>query len=272
MSVGKIAVLRSPLEALVQGLEAADVPSPFAGERWKGYRGANGGVFHAAALDGGALVVPFGLFETREDVALAVRGVLGPALDRHDEARGLFISDADAPPEGAYGAAVEGAGAFVTVPPPDDSRLAKEAGWSFAAAASAFSSPEAKKRVEEHTDADPFAAAASALDSKLAARDDRGALRRTLSVALQHDLEHDAGKAPAGGEDERVLEQAAEQLLRAVSPSASPTPAPDKIDEMEKVLRNVVDKDLARPEVIDVSKVPQAEGGDETEESKAETD
>lgn len=252
MPVGKIAVLRSTLEALLQGLEPADVPPPFAGERWKGYRGSNGAVFHATALDGGALLVPFGFFESAEDVALAVRGALGAALDRHEDARGLFIVDAGDPPDGSYDAVVGGAGAFVSVPPPDDARLVKEAGWSFAAAASAFASPEAKKKVEEHADADPFESAKATLDTKLAARDERGSLRRTLSAAINDEVDPSALEKAAAAEEEQgsALDKAAEHLRRAVSSN------PDKITALEGVLRSAVDKEIAREEKIDEGQLP----------------
>ncbi len=268
MPVGKIAVLRSPLEALIQGLESADVASPFEGERWKGYRGANGAVFHAAALDGGALVVPFGAFDSPGDLALAVRGVLGAALDRHDEPRGLFVAEGEAPPDGGYDAAVGGAGAFVPVPPPDDSRLVKEAGWSFAAAASAFARPDAKKRVEEHAERDPLASAQATLDTKIAAREDRGVLRRTLSAALNHEVDHSAlGKIAEEEEQARALDKAAEQLLGTVSSN------PDKVSALEGVLREAVDKEIARDEEIDESQLPpKAEEGESAGADKAEAD
>jgi hypothetical protein len=268
MPVGKIAVLRSSLDTLLQGLEPEDVPPPFAGGQWKGYRGANGAVLHATALDGGALVVPFGFFESAEEVALAVRGALGAALDRHDEARGLFIVAGEDPPsEGSYDAVVGGAGAFVPVPAPDDSRLAKEAGWSFAAAASAFSSPDAKKKVEEHAETDPFASAKATFDTKLAAREERGTLRRTLSAALNHEVDHSAlGKTTPEEEQQSAFDKAAEQLRRATSAN------PDKVTELVGVLRSTIDKEIARAEPIDESRLPKIEEGDAPEGAKPEGD
>jgi hypothetical protein len=271
MPVGKVAVLRSSLEALLQGLEPADVPPPFVGDRWKGYSGANGAVFHAAAVDGGALVVPFGFFDTADDVALAVRGVLGAALDRHEDARGLFLAEEEIAAESSYDAAVGGAGAFAAVPAADDPRLTKKsAGWSFAAAASTFASSDAKKKVEEHTDADPLAAAQTTLDTKLAARDERGALRRTLSAALNHEVDHSPlakaaeGEGQAEDEEASVLDKAAEHLRRAVAAN------PDKITELEGVLRTAVDKEIVREEKIDEGKLPPKAEGDAPDGAKPE--
>lgn len=251
MPVGKIAVLRSPYDALVQGLETADVPPPFIGDRWTGYRGKNGGIFHAATIDGGALVVPFGVFDTPEEIALAVRGVLGAALDRHDDSRGLFIVEGDSPPESSYDDTVAAAGVFIAVPPADDARLSKEEGWSFAAAANAFSSPDAKKRVEQQAETDPFASAKATFDTKLASREERGALRRTLSAALNHEVDHSAvGKAASEEEENRAVSNVADHLMRAVASN------PDKTTEMEHVLREAVDKDIAREEPMDESQIP----------------
>lgn len=226
--MGNIAILRAPLETLVEGLEPADLPSPFHGGEWRALRGKSGAVFHAAAIDGGVLMVPFGSFATPEDVAVAVRGLLGAALDLHDEPRGIFIVSDPVPPSGPYDAAVGADGAFVPVPSAEDPRLSREAGWAFAGA---LASPEAKKRVESQTDVDPLASAKRAFEVKLAARADRGAMRETLTAALGHELEQPSDDA---GEDGRVLDAVAARLRRAAAP------APDVIGEATSALREAV--------------------------------
>lgn len=253
MPVGKITVVRAPLATLVLGLGSTEMRSPFDGEAWTGHRGVNGGDFHAAPLAGGAVIVPFGAFESVEDVALAVRGLLGAALDRHDDARGLFVAEGDSPPEGSYEAAVNGEGRFVPVPTAEEAGAARQAGWSFAAAASALADPEAKKRAEERRseEEDPLAAAKGTFDAKLAAREERGALRRTLSAALNHEVAHSAvGRAAAPEGDEEVVTEAAERLRRAFSAT------PDRVALLEGALKEAVEGEIARDEEIDPDALP----------------
>lgn len=259
MPVGKIAVLRCSLEVIVEGLSPSELGAPFPGDRWKGYSGANGSVLHAAALEDGTLVVPFGVFDSAEEVALAVRGALGAALDRHEETRGLFIADSEAAPEGSYETAVSGSGSFVPVPSGDDPRLAKKAGWSFAAAAGALVAPDAKKRVEAASEEDPLASAQATLDKKLAEREDRSHLRRTLSAALNHEIEHSELGKPAEEEDSegRAVGEVADRLMRAV------TANPEKASELESALRAAVDTEIARSEEIDESQIPAPAAGDD---------
>lgn len=258
MPVGKIAILRASVADLVDGLTTTEVRSPFGEDGWRALRGVNGGDLHVGALEGGALVVPFGAFESAGDVALAVRGLLGAALDRHDDERGLFIASGDAPPTGSYEAAVTGEGGFVPVPAADDPRLSKDAGWSFAAAARTLSAPDAKKRAEERAEVDPFASAKATFDQKLAAREDRGNLRRTLSAALNHEVEHSAlGQAASGEEGEHVEGEAADRLRRALAAT------PDRVTELEGALRAAVDTEIAREEELDPAAAPPKAEADE---------
>lgn len=232
MSSGKIVVLRASMETLVEGLEPTSLPAPFEGPEWKGLTGKDGRYFHAASIDGGTLLVPFGGFASAEEVALAVRGLLGAALDHHDEPRGLFIASGDTPPEGGYVAAVTAEGAFEPMPAADDPRLAREAGWAFAAAAAALASPEAKERAEGQAEINPLASAKAAFDAKRAARADQEIMRDTLTAALKHRIEG----APEGeGEDARVIDAAAARFRRAASP------APNPIIEATSALRSAVD-------------------------------
>ncbi|MEZ4301089.1 MAG: hypothetical protein R3B70_39500 [Polyangiaceae bacterium] len=265
MSIAKVAVLRAPLETLVKGLSPSDMAPAPPSEIFGAYQGENGAVLYGATLGGGALVAPFGVFDSADDLALAVRGALGPALDHHTDERGMFVYGGESLPTGTYDDAVAGAGEFVKVPAKDDPRLARGAGWSFAAAAGAFGSLDAKKRVEEHAEEDPLASAQATLDAKIAAREERGSLRRTLSAALNHEIAHSAlghavleGEAAAEGE-------AADKLRRAVAAS------PDKVTEMENALRGAVDSEIARQEDIDESQLPppvvaDVEGIDVTDE------
>lgn len=238
MPVGKIAVVRAPLDSLVAGLEPSDVRAPFTSDGWKGYTGAGGAIFHALAISGGSLVVPFAAFDSVEEVAVAVRSMLGKALDAHTDERGLFILSGDAPPETSYDDAVATEGKFLPLVSADDPAVKKEAGWAFAAAAAAFSGAEGKKRVEERAEVDPLASAQSTLDQKLAAREDRGALRRTLSAALNHEVEHSTLGQQVEPDKGEVLTEGGDRLRKALSAN------PNKVTAMEGVLRAAVEGDI----------------------------
>lgn len=222
MSTGKIAVLCAPLETLIDGLEPSEVISPFAGPAWRALTGKNGGAFHAAPIEGGALVVPFGGFADTDEVALALRKLLGAALDRHQEPRGVFIASGETPPEGGYDVAVTAAGAFVPVPAADDPRLAAAGPGLFDAAAVALRSPEAAARVAAQAEINPLASAKASFDAKLASRADPAIMRDTLTAALEHQI---AGGSAEGEErnDADVIDAAAARFRRAAAPAMPAT-------------------------------------------------
>ncbi|MDI1479852.1 hypothetical protein [Polyangium sp. y55x31] len=256
MAIDKIAVLRVSGDSLARFAPAEEG----ALEGFTALAGEGGGPFAVRAVEGGVLVVPFASFEDPDALALHLRLLLGAVLDAHDDARGIRVISHEAAAAGkGYDDLVAGeAGAWIHKVAADDERLPRNAGWSFADAARAFSTPGTRKRADAESKEgekaegekaesaegdDPLEKAEGKFGQIFSAREGRGALRRTLSAAVEHSLEASAlGALVSAGPSESDLNKEeralAEPLRRGL------TSNPDVMTALETTLRKAVDEEL----------------------------
>lgn len=243
MTIGKIALLRIPLEALDR-FGPAEEKAP---DGWEARAGEGGGPFGVRAVSGGVLVMPFASFESADELALHLRLLFGAALDGHDDTRGIRVISHEAAAQGQrYDDLVAGeAGAWVSKVAADDERLPRNGGWSFADAARTFATPGTRKRGEAEAAEgdDPLEKAEGKFGQIFTAREDRGALRRTLSAAVDHSLEASALGAALGPRASESDLSKEEPALAGVLERGL-TSNPDAINALEATLRKVVDEEL----------------------------
>lgn len=110
MSMDAVALVKIPFEQLARGLSPHTDANVSAGDRV--YRGPGGALFRLQPLDDATLVFTPVPFATEPDeIALAVRTLLGGGLDAHDDKRGIFVlPDKAAPKGGGYAAALDDVG------------------------------------------------------------------------------------------------------------------------------------------------------------------
>lgn len=246
MGIGKIVIIRRPFELLSAAFEASPVA---VGTGWSAFGGKNGTSFGAQGLDGAFLMMPFVGFGSDDELAVQLREILGDFLDGHEDERGIFALAAGTPPEErSYDALVSGEGSWLGKIAADDPRVKKETGSLFSAFAQTLREaiPEAEQRVEARpADEDPFGKAQEKFDEALAARSDRGALRKSLSAAIDHSLEDSPlGKflTPPDHAERKDLEKAESELADPLERALGANPK--KAVELESLLRGTVEQDL----------------------------
>jgi hypothetical protein len=128
MGFGKVTLLKvSPVELAQRFEPVTDATAPLEGD-WSAVRSKGGALFFIGALSDAAIVVPFAMFDSADELALHLRELLGEELDRHVDERGLFVLDAIAvPAAGSYEEAVGLSGSWVPRVSADDPRLNKAA-------------------------------------------------------------------------------------------------------------------------------------------------
>jgi len=191
MGIDKIAVVRLSADSLA-AFAPAEERAP---DGWTAHAGEGGALFCVRALEDGALIMPFANFDAGDELALHLRLILGAALDQHDDERGIclvseLVSETSAQKGGRYEALVaESGGTWIPKIAADDPRVPTSAGWTFSKAAELFSGA-AKHKPE--ADDDPLQKAEDKFGQIFAERAERGALRRTLSAAIDHSIESSA--------------------------------------------------------------------------------
>ncbi len=238
MGIDKIAVLRLSADSLA-AFAPAEERAP---DGWTAHAGEDGALFCARALEDGALIMPFANFDAGDELALHLRLILGAALDQHDDERGIYVvSEAGAQKGGHYDALVaESGGTWITKIAADDARIPTGAGWTFGKAAELFSgapSPEPK------ADEDPLQKAEEKFGQIFAERAERGALRRTLSAAIDHSVENSAlGSSHEERPTEADLGNSPPPLADALKRGVGSDPR--KASALEGMLRESVGRDL----------------------------
>jgi hypothetical protein len=136
MRIRQIAVLHVPFATLSDALAPATATSASIAEGWSAFTGKSGGIVGLRASEDATLAMPLAPFEVGEDLAVHLRELLGDALDRHADERGVFVlADGPVPNVAPYDKLVAGPGAWIPRVADEDPRLQKSAGWSFEAAA-----------------------------------------------------------------------------------------------------------------------------------------
>ena len=245
MGFGKVTLLKvSPVE-LAQRFElVTDATAPLEGD-WSAVRSKGGALFFIGALSDAAIVVPFAMFDSADELALHLREMLGDELDRHVDERGLFVLDAIVTPAaGTYEEAVGLSGSWVPRVAADDPRLNKAAGWAFTEAANAFGKGNPRVAPVD----DPLAAAKERLESDLDARNDRGRLRAHLSASIEGKLEDTVigellERAPLADDDPRKGSAEGESLAKGMGST------PRSVGALEDVVREVVNTEIAPADV-----------------------
>jgi hypothetical protein len=263
MDVDKVVILHVSPEEL-QRFAASDVKAP---EGWQAFVGDGGSTFYGQAIDDAVLLRSTTNFDTAEQLAQHFRALLGPTLDRHVDARGiLVITTAQVSLGRSYDAfATSGEGTWIAAKPAENDSAGQGFGWSFADAARTFSTPGARQRIDARTketapstpaaEGDPLELAEGKFGQIFAAQNERGALRRSLSAALDHSLDSSLLGDIVGSDQKPEGEESSGPLAGVIRRGISSDP--NAMNALEATLKSVIDGGLK-----DDSETPAAEAAE----------
>lgn len=242
MNAEKVAVLYvSPDE--LRRFPKSEIAAP---DGWQALVGTDGVPFFARPIKDGIMIIPPATFDDSNKFVLHLHEVLGPLLDMHVDLRGIHVITVDAAQGGSYQeATTNSAGEWI--PRVSQDHTAATPGWSFADAARAFATPDARHRVdapqaEVQAPADPIDAADSKFGAIFASRNERGALRRTLSAALDHSIDASLLGSIAEGAEESAAEESNLPIAGVIRRGISSDPK--TMNALEADLRAAVDGGL----------------------------
>lgn len=242
MNVDKVAVLNiSPGE--IERFSKAEASAP---EGWQARVGEDGTPFFARTLVDGVLLRPAAASSDSEQLVQQLQRLLGATFDLHVDLRGVLVVTSNPSAEQSYvDVAVAGSGEWIARAASPEQ--AASPGWSFADAARTFATPGMRPRADAVvSDAskkeDPLDQADGKFGAIFASQNDRGALRRTLSAALDHSIESSLlGSNMADVENPKESEansSAADAIRRGVSSD------PKTMNTLEAQLRAAIDGGL----------------------------
>jgi hypothetical protein len=242
MNVDKVAVLNVSPEEL-QRFSKADNAAP---EGWQALVGDDGVSFFGRAIADGLLIMPKTTFESSEQFVRLLQGLFGKTFDSHADARGIFVLAAGLF-EGRRYEEVTATNDGEWIPRAVEQEPSTSSGWGFADAARMFATPGTRERAdaanrEAPKEEDPLEAAGGKFSAIFAAKNERGALRRTLGAALDHSLDSSLLGSIADEAKEAEGEESASPIAEVIRRGVSSDPK--SMNALEASLREAIDGGL----------------------------